>query len=223
MRTHLAPLGRLLFVDDALIGLVTRLLSARQRPWLTPLIDGMVRVFAGKSPEMLQAAPEIHNVLKGIPSDYFVRHAYFKSRMLKPEHAHPDRDRCGIIWFAPIVPMTGDHVTKVIDLMAPEFRADQFDFYAALLIQNPRSMIVLTAIFFDMESPEQTARAGALYERLSGLVATAGYQQYRVGTPGMAWLRDKNPGFMGLLDVIKTAVDPDGVIAPGKYGIRGRG
>jgi len=222
MRARLSPLGRLLFVDDTLIALVGRLLAARQRPWLTGLIDGAVRAFAGKSPEMLQAAPEIHSVLKGIPSDYFVRHAYFKSRMPKPEHAHPDRDRCGIIWFAPVVPMTGNHVRTAIDLIAPEFRADQFDFYVALLIQNPRSMIVLTAIFFDMESPEQTARAGALYERLSGIVAAAGYQQYRVGTAGMAWLREKNPRFIGLLDAIKGALDPEGVIAPGKYGIRGR-
>lgn len=221
MRGKLAPLGRLLFVDDALVGLVLQLLEARKRPWLRAVIDRAVRAIAGKSPEMLQAAPEIHNVLKGIPSDYFVRHAYFKSRMAKPHHAHPDRDRCGIIWFAPIVPMTGSHVRKVLDLCAPEFEREGFDFYVALLIQNPRSMIVLTAIFFDMESAAQTERAESLYARLSGLVAAAGYQQYRVGTGGMGWLRDKNPEFLDFLDGVKDAVDPQGLIAPGKYGIRG--
>lgn len=221
MKRLLAPLGKILFVDDALIRVVRKVLVARETPWLRGLIDSAVKLVVGKSPELLQAAPEIHGVLKGIPSDYFVRHAYFKSRLPKPEFSHPGRDQCGIIWFAPVAPMTGGHVQEVIGLCSPEFEASGFDFYLALLIQNPRSMIVLTAIFYDKADPAQARAASDLYARMSAKVAAAGYQQYRVGTMGMPWLREKNPEFLGVLDAVKSAVDPRGVLAPGKYGIRG--
>ena len=124
---------------------------------------------------MLDAAPHIHSVLKGIPSDFFVRHAYFKSRMPKPELADPDRDDCGLIWFAPIAPMTGRHVAELLELCQPLFERHRFDFYAALLMQNARSMIVLMSIFFRKEDPEQVHRGARVvrgsvpHHRLSGL------------------------------------------------------
>ncbi|MBI1395607.1 MAG: FAD-binding protein [Betaproteobacteria bacterium] len=220
LRRRLAPLGRLVFVDDRTIGLVRRLLVWRQNPlWRGP-VDWAVRAASGKSPEMLAAAPEIHDVLKGVPSDYFVRHAYFKSPLPKPRDAHPDRDGCGLIWFAPIVPMTGSHVRFMVDLCEAEFKAFDFDFYVALLIQNPRSMIVLTAIFFLKDDPVQCDRAAALYGSLSRKTADAGYQSYRVSTAGMTTLSEKNPEFFEMMSRIRRAIDPDGVLAPGKYGFR---
>ncbi len=219
LRRALSPLGRLMFVDDRLIGVVRVLLGWRKRPWLRGFIDGAVRVVTGKSPAMLEAAPEIHGVLKGIPSDYFVRHAYFKSPLPKPVESHPDRDDCGITWLAPIVPMTGEHVSRVVSLCKDYFDRYEFDFYVALLIQNPRSMIVLTAIFFRKDDAEQCKAAESLYQELSSAIAASGYQAYRVGTPGMRALAGKNPQFHAFLKSLKNAADPGNLLAPGKYGL----
>src|SRR5262249_34589848 len=100
LRERLSPLGRLLFLDDGRVRSVEMLLHLRKRGWLKKPIDWAARALVGKSPEMLEAAPHVHSVLKGRPSDFFVRHAYFKSRLPKPELADPDRDDCGLIWFA---------------------------------------------------------------------------------------------------------------------------
>jgi 4-cresol dehydrogenase (hydroxylating) len=219
LRKRLAPLGTIMFIDDRVVGLA-RVVDglARTRLGARP-VEWMLRRFARKSLAMLDVVPHVHSVLQGTPSDFFVRHAYFKSRVPKPEIADPDRDNCGLIWFAPIVPMTGAEVRNVLDLCRPLFQQYQFDFYAALLTQNPRSMIVLMAIFFLKESAEQTAKAQALYEALSRATRDAGYQPYRVSTAGMAGLADVAPNFSALARRIKDALDTDRVIAPGKYGI----
>ena len=97
-----------------------------------------------------------------------MRHAYFKSAAPKPDRADPDRDDIGLIWFAPIAPMAGENVSALLAICRPLFERFEFDFYAALLVQNARSMILLTSIFSRKDDPRQTENAKALYEALGG-------------------------------------------------------
>src|SRR5207249_7138202 len=175
------------------------------------------RIVSGKSIALLPIASRVHSVMKGIPSDYFVRHAYFKSALPKPDHdAHPDRDDCGLIWFAPIVPCTGSHVSAVLELCGPLFERYDFDFYAALLMQNSRSIIVLMSIFYNKGNQAETTRADALYHALSEQTLLAGYQPYRTGTQGMVAMFESAPAYAKLVRKLKHALDPTGILAPGK-------
>jgi 4-cresol dehydrogenase (hydroxylating) len=219
LRKRLAPLGTIMFIDDRIVGLASAVNRVAHTRLGKAPVEWMVRRFAGKSLEMLAAAPHVHSVLQGTPSDFFVRHAYFKSRIPKPEVADPDRDNCGLIWFAPIAPMTGKHIQQILAMCRPLFERYEFDFYVALLTQNPRSMIVLMAIFFLKENAGQVDKAAQLYEALSRATSEAGYQPYRISVTGMSKLADMAPDFAALTRCIKEALDPDGVLAPGKYGI----
>ena len=220
LRRHLGPLGKLTFLDDRAVALVGGLNRWAARSSAGRSAVALVSRLVGKSPEMLAAAPHIHSVLKGIPSDYFVRHAYFKSHLPKPDVADPDRDDVGLIWFAPIAPMTGQHVSHVIRICRPLFERHQFDFYAALLMQNARSMIVLMSIFFRKQSPDETDRAQRLYAELGAATRAAGYQPYRVSVVGMGI--EQNDGlqaWQSALRAMKVSLDPGRVVAPGKYGL----
>jgi len=219
LRKRLAPLGTIMFIDDRVVGMASAVNRVAHTRLGKAPVEWMVRRFAGKSLEMLAAAPHVHSVLQGTPSDFFVRHTYFKSRIPKPEVADPDRDNCGLIWFAPIAPMTGKHIQQILAMCRPLFERYEFDFYVALLTQNPRSMIVLMAIFFLKENAGQVDKAAQLYEALSRATSEAGYQPYRISVTGMSKLADMAPDFAALTRCIKEALDPDGVLAPGKYGI----
>lgn len=225
IRRELGSLGRLQFIDDrklAVIQRVTRTLKAVQA--LGP-IRGLaerfsVRVF-GKPVGLLDMMPHVHAIEKGYPSDYFVKHAYYKSRQPKPpdDDIDPARDRCGLIWLGPMVPLTGCEVQKVIDLVRPLYTRWGFDFTTALMVANPRTVIALMSVFYDKEDPDETRRAEALYFEMGEATQRAGYQQYRTSTLYMDRVLEPAPEFRALCDRIKTALDPNGILAPGKYGI----
>jgi 4-cresol dehydrogenase (hydroxylating) len=159
-------------------------------------------------------------ILQGVPSEFVVRFAYFKSRQGRPQSdVNPARDGCGLIWFAPVAPLTGSHVNRVLDLCRPVFREHGFDFSVSLIVVNPRSAVVLMEIFYDKADTTETARARVLYEDLCGLTARAGYQLYRTNVANMNRLLEPVPQYQRLLDSMKRAVDPCGTLAPGRYGI----
>jgi 4-cresol dehydrogenase (hydroxylating) len=219
LRQNLSPLGKLTFLDDHSVRAISWLCRWSARSAIGRIVTTGVARLAGKSPEMLDAAPQVHSVLKGIPSDFFVRHAYFKSDKPKPRIANPDRDDIGLIWFAPVAPMMGPHVEEVIGMCRPLFEHYTFDFYVALLMQNARSMIVLMSIFFRKEDSEQVHRARELYDALCRTTARAGYQPYRSSVAGMEHIGTLSPELNTFLRDLKASVDPGRIMAPGKYGL----
>lgn len=220
LRRRLGPLGKLTFLDDRAVSLVAGLNRWAERSRAGRSALSLASRMVGKSPEMLAAAPYIHSVLKGIPSDYFVRHAYFKARKPKPDIADPDRDDVGLIWFAPIAPMTGRDVSEVVAICGPLFEKHEFDFYAALLMQNSRSMIVLMSIFFRKDREDESDRARRLYAELGTATRAAGYQTYRMSVLGMGAEHEEGAGdWVEALRAMKGALDPNRVLAPGKYGL----
>jgi 4-cresol dehydrogenase (hydroxylating) len=225
IRRELKPYGKLTFIDrrelarlEWLIRLVKRMQNRRFLSWLGRLLKNCL---IGPEPlEVFDLVRHVVPILQGVPSEFVVRFAYFKSRQGRPDSGvNPPRDGCGLIWFAPVAPLTGSHVSRVLDLCRPVFREHGFDFSVSLIVVNPRSAVVLTEIFYDKADSAETARARVLYEDLCGLTARAGYQQYRTNVANMHRLLEPVPHYQRLLDSMKSAVDPCGTLAPGRYGV----
>jgi 4-cresol dehydrogenase (hydroxylating) len=222
IRRELKRYGKLTFIDrqelarlEWLIGFVKR---TRHLPFVSALLKNCL---IGAAPlEVYELVRHAVWLLQGVPSEFIVRFAYFKSRQGRPQgDVNPARDGCGLIWFGPLVPLTGGHVSRVFDLCRPVFREHGFDFSVSVIVVNPRSAVVLMQIFYDKADPTETARARALFEKLCGLTLQAGYQQYRTNVANMHRFLEPLPQYGPLLDSMKRAVDPGGILAPGRYGI----
>jgi 4-cresol dehydrogenase (hydroxylating) len=225
IRRELKPYGKLTFIDrrelatlEWLIRLVKRTQNLPFASWLGRLLK---KCLIGPEPlEVFELVRHVVPILQGVPSEFVVRFAYFKSRQGRPQSdVNPVRDGCGLIWFGPVAPLTGSHVSRVLDLCRPVFREHGFDFSMSLIVINPRSGVVLMEIFYDKADSSETTRARALYERLCELTARAGYQQYRTNVANMCRVLEPVPEYQRLLDAMKRAVDPCGTLAPGRYGI----
>jgi 4-cresol dehydrogenase (hydroxylating) len=110
-------------------------------------------------------------------------------------------------------------VSEFLNLAQGLFHEQGFDLYVALLVMNPRSIVTLMAILYRKEDTAEIHRASILYERLCALALSQGYQQYRAAMPAWRELFDQAPGFLKLCDTLKSAVDPNNIMAPGHYGI----
>lgn len=198
------------------------------RHWNTPGLFGRAfRAAAklglrlqGKSPQLLAGLSEAIELFRGVPTDYFSRQVYFMSHDAKPEgDVDPPRDGCGFVWTGPLVPFTGRDAERLLALVKPLYAKHGFDFFVELIVESPRALIMLFGIFFDRSDPRECERARALYEDVQAIARREGYPPYRSSIASSAATMDGDPAMKGLLAKIKGALDPDNVLAPGRYGI----
>lgn len=203
-------------------GLVQFIGAAVRDDWYGKLVRYVAPIanrLLGKSPEFTDVMVPAINLYRGIPTDEFVRQAYFKSHVKKPAvDIDPARDRCGMVWIGPVVPFTSEHVMKVLGLTKRIFDKHEFDFFVEVIVESARSVIVLVGVFYERTDPADAARALAWYEEAREAYLEHGYPPYRATTMSMPAALDRNPGAKGFLQSVKLAVDPQNLIAPGRYG-----
>ena len=86
----------------------------------------------------------------------------------------------------------------------------------SLTLITERSACCVISISYDRDEAGQDEQAMACYKHLLGVMTEHGYYSYRLGIQAMSEL-NSDDGYGGLLRTIKNAVDPHGVLAPGRY------
>ena len=216
--------GTLAFFDEAKVRQSEKLVDAWKQSngrGVTGAIAKAIKaVVTRKDFSLVALLPEMYGVLLGRPTWSVLRSAYFKSP-LQPasDDLDPARDRCGLMWLAPAIPMTGARARHVLALAEPLFTAFDFNMSACLTMMNERTLFFLLGIFFDQDNEAECARAGRLYRALHDAFNEQGYQQYRGGIPEWTAV-GANRGTSGkLLEQFKQLLDPAAVLAPGRYRI----
>ncbi|HNU10172.1 MAG TPA: FAD-binding oxidoreductase [Rubrivivax sp.] len=212
MRRVLSRYGRVQFIGAAIrddwFGAIVR--------WAAPRANRLL----GKSPEFTKVMLPAINLFRGIPTDDFVRQAYFKSHRVKPERdIDPARDGCGFVWIGPVVPFTGEHVLKALALTRPIFERHEFDFFVEVIIESARTVIVLVGVFYERHDAADAERARRWYDDARETYRAHGYPPYRATSMSTAEALTGNPPLCDFLGTIKRALDPSGTLAPGRYGV----
>jgi 4-cresol dehydrogenase (hydroxylating) flavoprotein subunit len=73
-------------------------------------------------------------------------------------------------------------------------------------------------LLFDHGDADATRRAHACYFALLETGKEAGFLPYRIGIQAMDWLVRPGLACWDLVAAIKSAIDPRGIISPGRYG-----
>jgi 4-cresol dehydrogenase (hydroxylating) len=125
----------------------------------------------------------------------------------------------GSMWFAPVVPARGHEVVKVFTMLDTIFRKHGFDVAGGLLVYG-RHLDMVVDLLFDRTDAEETLRAHACFAESLDACTAAGYGLYRTNTAFMEQAAAAyGPVQMSVNKRLKQALDPNGIIAPGKCGI----
>ena len=109
------------------------------------------------------------------------------------------------------------------DLLRGMIEGAGLDYMAALIPINARSFIHVTLIIFDTKNEEQTRAAYDVAKRLVRDCAKLGYGEYRAHLDFMDLAQEQysfgNHAYRRFAETIKDAVDPNGILSPGRHGI----
>jgi len=130
----------------------------------------------------------------------------------------------GHIGFSPVAPLAGHEAIALRNLLRGmiEERAG-LDYMAALIPTNARSFAHVTLVIFDTKNE---AQARGAYDTCKLLVAEAGklgYGEYRAHLDFMDLAAEQysfnDHAYRRFNETIKDALDPNGILSPGKQGI----
>jgi 4-cresol dehydrogenase (hydroxylating) len=129
----------------------------------------------------------------------------------------------GHIGFSPVAPLTGPDAIALRDLLRGMIESAGLDYMAALIPINARSFIHVTLIIFDTKDEAQTRAAYDVAKRLVRDAAKLGYGEYRAHLDFMDLAAEQygfnDHAYRRFNETIKDALDPNGILAPGKSGI----
>ncbi len=164
----------------------------------------------------LDLARPVYGLLKGVPTEQPLASAYWRKKSVPPSSPDPDRDGCGLLWYAPIAPMEGQHVEVVASIARRILLEHGFEPCISMTLITERVVACVISICYDRREPGQDEQAMVCYRRLQRELTERGYYSYRLGIQAMSEMNGSD-GYGALVRAIKDAIDPNGVLAPGRY------
>ncbi|MEX0606338.1 MAG: FAD-binding oxidoreductase [Marinobacter sp.] len=201
-------------VTDRLVFINRRKVDAVRS--IARLMPGRLAMRVKGMADTLSGALEI---MHGTPNDVALALAYWRSGDLPgPGQAkNPARDGCGLIWFAPLVPIRGADVRRYIDMIeriCPQYGVNPL---ITLTTVNDRCFDSTVPLLFDRSDADATARANDCYRALFEAGQKEGFLPYRLNIDAMGILNSGGSAFLRLASQLKAAVDPNSILAPGRY------
>lgn len=164
----------------------------------------------------LQLVRPVFGLMKGIPTDQPLASTYWRKKMTPPAQMDPDRDKCGLMWCAPVAPTHGQHAQRLAEIASRVLLRHGFEPMLSVTLITERAMICVVSITYDREISGEDERARACYDELQSTFDQAGYQPYRLGIQSMKLAGDSG-AYSRLLETIRNSVDPGRILAPGRY------
>ncbi|KQP23163.1 FAD-binding oxidoreductase [Pseudorhodoferax sp. Leaf267] len=207
-------------IRSALSGVASRLIfltpgSAQNLASLAGRLPGSLGRRLGSTAETLALSLQL---VAGRPNETALPLAYWRNPNPPKNSARdPARDGCGLIWYAPLVPMRAEAVRGYVNMVKEVTRRHGIEPLITFTTLSDKLVDSTVPIVFERDDAGKVAAATACYHDLVKTGRPLGYFPYRVGIAGMATLvglQDKATTFHARL---RESLDPHDILAPGRY------
>jgi 4-cresol dehydrogenase (hydroxylating) len=133
-----------------------------------------------------------------------------------PTHGH--------LWFSPVIPMTGEAIIESQRVLAQAFKdmGQQPTVNVFPQSYHARTFVILVG-FPITEDPEKNKKTRDVFRHMVKVAADHGWAEYRTHTAFMddcmAAYSFNDHALLRLHETLKDAIDPNGIISAGRYGI----
>ena len=123
---------------------------------------------------------------------------------------------------SPICPATGHDAVRQYQMVQTRANESGFDYYGGFTV-GTRHLHHIFAAIFDRDNVKQCTQVDTLFKTLIDDIRQAGYGEYRSHLHYMNQVASQydfnNHALMRMSEAIKDALDPAGILSPGKQGI----
>jgi 4-cresol dehydrogenase (hydroxylating) flavoprotein subunit len=157
-------------------------------------------------------------LVAGRPNETALPLAYWRNpNPPKGELRDVSRDGCGLIWYAPLVPMRPAGVRAYVNMIkevAPRHRMEPLITFTSISDKLFDSTVPLV---FERHLPAAVKNATNCYKDLLETGRAQGWLPYRVGISTMETLGNLQPAARAFHARIRQDLDPNNILAPGRY------
>lgn len=208
-KSALRPLGRLSVVTPSRL--------ERARRWARP----MVRLGLPPARRLERSAGDARSAMRLLQGEP-VRGGLDVSRwrLRRPAEGpceDPTAEGCGLYWLVPVCPAKGYEVGRCVRMIETRMLEAGFEPLIRIAVVDARAVLVTTLLTFDRDDREQSEKADACHRGLTAELIDAGYPPYRGSVGNMDLLDPNRAPFWELTGRLKQALDPAGILAPGRY------
>lgn len=207
-------------IRQALAGVASRLLFLTPSHADTLLkgarwIPGLAGKRLGSTAATLARSLEL---VAGRPNETALPLAYWRNRSNQVSTPRdPARDGCGLIWYAPLVPMRPQGAREFVDMVTKVTRDFEIEPLLTFTSLSDKLFDSTVPLLFDRADQDSTDRAHACYLKLIECGKDKGWFPYRVGVGGMQALADVTPNSRAFHERLRQGIDPHDLMAPGRY------
>ncbi len=163
-----------------------------------------------------------HTRMLGNVTGKGVHGAYWRMPAVAPsgqayDETDLDTDHVGFIWVDPIVPFRGQDMVEAAALASEVQQRHGFEPNLGFNCVTERATTMTLALVYNRDQPGADERAVACARELAATMQGAGFTLGRLTTITMDALDDADPTTRTMQAAIKDVLDPNHVLAPGRY------
>ena len=164
-------------------------------------------------------AEDILQIVRGEPRSLELRLVYRHVPIPPGGPKDPIKEGVGVIWYAPIIPLKADIISRMVAMIQETLRVYEFPQAISLTTVNERCAMGVIPIIY--KRPDDKDNAHKCFSMLWKRGKEAGSFPYRINVAVMEELTQQgDPAFWRFMKGLKSAVDPDGLFSPGRYSPR---
>ncbi|HRO57892.1 MAG TPA: FAD-binding oxidoreductase [Burkholderiaceae bacterium] len=185
------------------------------------LLEGASRRVLGRShgiPSLLGRIRSSLEILEGRPDRVAHGLLYWQRGGADLEKTpDPAQAACGLIWYAPLVPLKPDLMARYVRTCTEVLRAHSMEPLITLSTLTDRCLDSSVPLLFDPTVPGEADRAHRCYAALVAAGRDLGCMPYRLHVGAMAEFTGSGGTFWDLAAQLGETTDPGRILSPGRY------
>lgn len=170
---------------------------------------------------VLQAVAPVYGLSNGVPTSEALKGVYWGAGLEPPREGEldPDASAAGLIYLAPLFPLEGGVAREMAARV--EERAAAFGLEPAMTfnLMDERCLELVLSFSFRRDDRARVEAAHRCADELVGEFVARGFPPYRLPVHQMHHVVRAEDPFWQVARDLKRVLDPNGIIAPGRYSL----